>query len=344
MSKLKLILSILCMLVCVAVVAQNEAAKKQMDTYVIGFYNLENLFDTINDPNKNDEQYLPDGDYAWSGLKYRSKLERMSYAISRMPENLAILGVSEVENIGVLEDLVAQPTIKERNLRPILVEGPDKRGVDVGLLYSANTFRPTNVTSTRIISEIPDFYTRDQLCVSGMLDGELIHVIVIHWPSRGGGERRSAPRRADAARTTRHICDSLFAINADAKIVIMGDFNDDPVDASVIEHLGVRPTRGGTAKGELFNTTYDLYKKGIGSLAYQDKWNLFDQIIISESWLSSSAASLTYWRTVIFNKNFLAQQSGKYKGYPLRTHSGGVWTNGYSDHFPSLMWVVKNKK
>ena len=314
---------------------------KSLKTYVIGFYNLENLFDTINDPNKNDEQYLPNGDYSWGTLKYTNKLKRMSYAISQMPKNLAILGVSEVENIDVLNDLVKEESILERDLKPILVEGPDRRGVDVGLLYNPNYFTPTNVTSTRIISEIPNFYTRDQLCVSGILDGEEIHVIVLHWPSRGGGLKRSNPRRADAAKTTKHICDSLFNINPQAKIVIMGDLNDDPVDASVTKYLGAKGTKDKVNPMELYNTTYQLYKKGIGSLAYQDMWNLFDQIIISHEFLGKDYNTLKFWKTEIFNKEFLKQQDGKYKGYPLRTHSGGVWTNGYSDHFPSLMWVVK---
>jgi exonuclease III len=268
----------------------------------------------------------------------------MAYAISQMPKNLAILGVSEIENINVLEDLVKEPAISNRNLKPILVEGPDKRGIDVGLLYNSKLFSPTNVTSTRVESELENFFTRDQLCVSGILDGEEIHVIVVHWPSRSGGQQRSIPRRAEAARTTKHICDSLFAINPDAKIVIMGDLNDDPIDPSVTKELGAKSKIEETKKSELFNTTYAFYKQGIGTLAYKDQWNLFDQVIISQAWLNKNRKSLTYWKTEIFNKDFLKQQEGRYKGYPLRTHSGGVWTNGYSDHFPSLIWVVKYKK
>jgi hypothetical protein len=320
------------------------AQNKPLNAYVIGFYNLENLFDTIDDPIKNDAQFLPNGDYAWGTMKYTNKLQKMAYAISQMPKNLAILGVSEIENINVLEDLVKEPAISNRNLKPILVEGPDKRGIDVGLLYNSKLFSPTNVTSTRVESELENFFTRDQLCVSGILDGEEIHVIVVHWPSRSGGQQRSIPRRAEAARTTKHICDSLFAINPDAKIVIMGDLNDDPIDPSVTKELGAKSKIEETKKSELFNTTYAFYKQGIGTLAYKDQWNLFDQVIISQAWLNKNRKSLTYWKTEIFNKDFLKQQEGRYKGYPLRTHSGGVWTNGYSDHFPSLIWVVKYKK
>lgn len=323
--------------------AQSKGENKTLKAYVIGFYNLENLFDTINDPNKNDEQFLPDGDYAWGTLKYTNKLKKLSYAISQMPKNLAILGVSEAENISVLNDLVKEESIRNRNLKPILVEGPDRRGIDVGLLYNSDLFTPTNVTSTRIICDVPDFYTRDQLCVTGILDNEEINIIVLHWPSRGGGKKRSFQLRSDAAKTTKHICDSLFNINPKAKIVIMGDLNDDPIDASVTKSLGAKGKKEDVKPQELFNTTYKLYKSGIGSLAYQDMWNLFDQIIISHEFLGNDYNTLKYWKTEIFNKNFLMQQDGKYKGYPLRTHSGGVWTNGYSDHFPSLMWVVKKQ-
>lgn len=327
--------------------AQNKKTDKSnrpVNTYVIGFYNLENLFDTINDPTKNDEQFLPDGDYSWGSLKYTNKLKKLSYAISQMPKSLAVLGVSEVENIGVLEDLVKEPSIADRTLKPILVEGPDARGVDVGLLYNERLFKPTNVTSTPIKSDLDGFLTRDQLCVTGVLDGEEISIIVLHWPSRSGGEKRSVPRRAEAARTTKAICDSLFAINPDAKIVVMGDLNDDPINQSVTKHLGAKSKIEDTGRGELYNTTYNLYRKGIGTLAYQDQWNLFDQIIISKAWLNGKDRStLTFWRTEIFNRDFLKQQEGQYKGYPLRTHAGGVWTNGYSDHFPSLLWIVKYK-
>ena len=320
------------------------AQNKPLNAYVIGFYNLENLFDTIDDPIKNDAQFLPNGDYAWGTMKYTNKLQKMAYAISQMPKNLAILGVSEIENINVLEDLVKEPAISNRNLKPILVEGPDKRGIDVGLLYNSKLFSPTNVTSTRVESELENFFTRDQLCVSGILDGEEIHVIVVHWPSRSGGQQRSIPRRAEAARTTKHICDSLFAINPDAKIVIMGDLNDDPIDPSVTKELGAKSKIEETKKSELFNTTYAFYKQGIGTLAYKDQWNLFDQVIISQAWLNKNRETLSYWKTEIFNKDFLKQQEGKYKGYPLRTHASGVWTNGYSDHFPCLIWIVKYKQ
>ncbi len=330
-------------LVIASTLALSSHSQHAVDAYLIGYYNIENLFDTIDDPNKIDEQFLPDGSYGWGTLKYTNKLDKMSYVISTFPHNLAVLGVGEAENITVLEDLVKHPNIANRGLKPILIEGPDRRGIDVGLLYNPKLFTPTNVTSTHVKSDIENFITRSQLCVTGQMAGEEINIIVVHWPSRGGGEKRSMPRRRDAALTTKSLCDSLYRINPEAKIIIMGDLNDDPVDESVAKHLGAKGKKESVKKGELYNPAYRLFKRGIGSLGYQDQWNLFDQVIISHALLTKDRSTLSYWKAEIYNKNFLKQQSGQYKGYPLRTHAGGTYTNGYSDHFPSLLWLVKTK-
>ena len=199
----------------------------------------------------------------------------------------------------------------------------------------------TTITSTRVKSDIESFYTKDQLYVTGLLAGEEVSVIVLHWPSRGGGLKRSYPRRKDAALTTKSIVDSLNAINPNAKIIVMGDLNDDPVDDSVIKFLGAKGKQEQVAMGDLFNPFYALFKKGIGTIGYQDQWSLFDQIMISYPFLGKDYNQLQYYKAQVFNEEFLKQQEGKYKGYPLRTHSGGVWTNGYSDHFPSLIYLVK---
>ncbi|MDR1592571.1 MAG: endonuclease/exonuclease/phosphatase family protein [Prevotellaceae bacterium] len=321
-----------------------SAQENNLKAYVVGFYNLENLFDTIDSPDVNDEEYTPVN--GWGTMKYTNKLERMSYAISKMPEELAILGVSEIENRQVLEDLAAQPAIKERNLKVVHYDSPDLRGVDVGLFYDPAVFTVTNTASYRIRTTIPDFISRDQLVVTGRLAGEEIHVIVLHWPSRGGGENRSNPRRRDAALTTRAIVDSLFSADTNAKIIVMGDLNDDPVNASVVIHLGAKNEKSDMKPQHLYNPCYILYKKGIGSLGYNDQWNLFDQVMVSYELLPKTKgdfATLKYVKSEIFNKDFLKASSGKYKGYPLRTHAGGVWLNGYSDHFPSLIWLLKEE-
>ena len=315
----------------------------------IAFYNLENLFDTIHDVGKNDYEYLPDGTNKWNTRKYTSKLHNMSYAISqigldRSPVGAVIIGVSEVENQRVLDDLVKQPRIADRNYQVVLHEGPDRRGVDVGLLYNPRYFTMSNSKSVRLnYAADTTFRTRDQLVVSGYLQNEKIHVIVNHWPSRTGGELRSRPLRNAAAALTRSIVDSLFNIEPKAKIIIMGDLNDDPADESCAVVLGAKRDANKVKDGELYNVFWKTHKSGTGTLLYNGKWNLFDQIIISSELLNADNNSLRFWKSEIFRRDFLLQQEGRYKGSPLRTTAGGVWLNGYSDHLPTIIYLVKKR-
>ncbi|MFC2151477.1 endonuclease/exonuclease/phosphatase family protein, partial [Bacteroidota bacterium] len=254
----------------------------------------------------------------------------------------AIIGVCEIENRTVLEDLVKMPALKKYNYEVVHYESPDKRGVDVGLLYQPSIFTvKSSVSATLKIEDIEDFYTRDQLVVSGELDGEMIHVIVNHWPSRYGGEKRSAPLRNAAADLTRSLVDSIMIEDKNAKIIIMGDLNDDPINESLIKHLKANKEEESTNPGELYNATYPLFQKGIGSLAYRDNWNLFDQMVVSYPLLGKDKTTFKLYKTFIFDKEFLKQESGRYKGYPLRTHAGGVYKNGYSDHFPVFIYLIK---
>lgn len=319
------------------------------DTYVIGFYNLENLFDTINDPTlRNNDEFTPKGKNRWGTMKYNAKLENMSYAISQIgvtsltPDGAVILGVSEIENRSVLEDLVKMPSIADRNYQIVHHDGPDRRGVDCGLLYNPKYFQVTSWKSIPFtIADRPNFRSRDQLLVTGILAGEEVHVLVNHWPSRYGGEVASRPLRVAAAELSRSIADSLLAINPNAKIVIMGDLNDDPTNVSCAEVLNAKKNIADVEKGGLYNTMWPIFDKGNGSLGYQDTWCLYDQIIISYDWLGTDFSTLKFVKPEVFNKPFLTEQSGKRKGYPLRTHSGGVWKNGFSDHYPTLIYVVK---
>jgi len=323
-----------------------SAQKKQYKVATIAFYNLENLFDTLDTPNKKDFEYTPEGEKKWDSKKYISKQENMSKVIAQIGADVtksapAIIGVSEIENRAVLEDLVKTPALQKYNYKIVHYESPDRRGVDVGLLYQTSMFEVKNsVSATLKIEGKDDFYSRDQLVVSGELDGDMIHVIVNHWPSRYGGEKKSRPLRNAAADLTRSLTDSLMKLDKNAKIIIMGDLNDDPNNESVLKHLKAKKTKEGTVEGELFNTTYPLFQKGIGTLAYRDKWNLFDQIIISYP-LIEDKTGYKFYKTSVYNKDFLKRESGRYKGYPFRTHGGGVYLNGYSDHFPVYMYLIK---
>ena len=326
----------------------NSAPFKNMQLSCVAFYNLENLFDTIKGPN-NDEEYLPDGANKWSSMKYNSKLKNMSLVISQMGIDItavgpAILGVSEIENRGVLEDLVKHPSIAKRSYQIIHFDSPDRRGVDVGLLYNPRLFTVSNSKSYRLRTEDSTFLTRDQLMVSGYLLDEKIHVIVNHWPSRTGGEIRSQPKRNAAAGLTRSIVDSLFKVDPKAKVIVMGDLNDDPFNESCATILGAKKEAADVKPKELYNVFWKTLDKGIGSLSYNDQWNLFDQIILSHELVNGDKSKLTFWKGDVFYRNFLIQQEGRYKGTPLRTHAGGVWLNGYSDHLPTMVYLVKEQK
>lgn len=332
---------------CTKKTSTGSNEKVNVQLACVAFYNLENLFDTIHNEGVNDYEYTPTGANKWNGFKYNEKLKKMSYAISQIgldqsPLGAAIVGVSEIENRGVLEDLVAMPAIADRSYEIVHYDGPDRRGVDVALLYNPRLFVVSNSVSHPFRDENdPNFLTRDQLLVSGYLLGEKIHVIVNHWPSRFGGEVASRPKRVGAAKVTKSIVDSIYRIEPKAKIIIMGDMNDDPTNESTAVVLNAKKNAEDVQKGGLFNPMWSIFDRGIGSLAYQGQWNLFDQIIISYDLLNAPRTELKFWRAEVFNASFLTHQEGQDKGNPLRTHSRGVWLNGYSDHFPTLIYVVK---
>ncbi len=327
-----------------------QETERQYKINCIAFYNLENLFDTIpNNSRGRDEEYTPEGKKVWGSKIYTEKLENMADVISKIgtehsPKGPAILGVCEVENRSVLEDLVKMPKIADRNYKIVHFDSPDYRGIDVGLLYQGGIFELTSSRSVTLnFPDAPKYKTRDQLVVSGKLDGEMIHIIVNHWPSRSGGEKRSRPRRVSAGKLCRTIVDSIMTVDPKAKIIVMGDLNDDPSNKSVTKALKAKGKKKKLKEGDLFNTTWSLHKKGIGTLAYRDSWNLFDQLIISQQLLNDEEG-YKFYKTQIYNKKEICQKEGKYKGYPLRTHVGSTYMGGYSDHFPSYLFVIKEIK
>ena len=324
--------------------AQEQQAYK---VGLVGFYNLENLFDTIDDPNKNDEEFLPNGANQWNTEKYTTKLHNLAYAISTIgtdwsPDGVAILGVSEIENRTVLEDLVAQPELADRHYQVVHYESPDRRGVDVGLLYNPKYFKLMSSKSYRtVVPNQPEFITRDQLLVSGLFDGEMMHFIVMHWPSRFGGEKRSLPGRKAAATLCRHIADSIMREDPNAKIIMMGDFNDYPDNRSVTEYLRASGNMKDLRDGEFFNPMYELHKKGYGTNYYRDVPGVLDQTVITPGLLPTDYSTYQFKNAKVHNKEFLKQHGGRYNGFPFRTFAGGAWAGGYSDHFPVYVILLK---
>jgi len=242
-------------------------------------------------------------------------------------------------------------------------ESPDRRGIDVGLLYQKKFFKPTSYINiplmitqdqakvvkkqeeeekTDDVIEVAEkgkrVYTRDVLLVTGLLEGEEIHVLVNHWPSRSGGEKRSSPFREAAGKLNRKIMDSLIAINPDAKIISMGDFNDGTYNKSIKEGIGAKLKKEEVKQGGVYNPFEQMAKEGHSTLFYRDSGDIFDQIMVSESLIRTDYSSLRYWKAGIYNKPFMIQTSGQYKGYPLRNSASEP---GFSDHFPVYIYLIK---
>lgn len=326
-----------------------NAQKQEVKVAAIGFYNLENLFDTEDDPTIKDEEFTPEGSKAWTEDKYNEKLANMAYVISQMgtdltPNGVSILGISEIENRKVVEDLLKEPVLAGRGYEIVHYDSPDFRGIDVGLIYNPKHFQVTKSTPIPVDISVGDLKrtTRDILHVEGLFDGEPLHILVNHWPSRRGGEKKSAWKRNKSAKMCRTVIDSLETLNPGAKVIVMGDLNDDPTSESVKSHLMTVGNREDLSKNRfLFNPFEDIYRRGLGSNAYRDAWSLFDQIIITESLTNEDQEGYYFHKGQVFNKKFLIQRSGQYKGYPMRTFSFDKYQGGYSDHFPSFIYLIK---
>ena len=323
--------------------------KQQFTTALVGFYNVENVYDTIDAPGVDDAEWLPTSAKQWNSERYYRKLEKTATVLGAMgkelhPLGLALFGLSEVENREVVEDLVATPPLKERGYRVVHEDSPDRRGVDVALVYNPALYKVYAHKAYRLNMADTSFRTRDQLLVSGVLDGDTTHVIVCHWPSRRGGEKASQPKREAAAELGRHIIDSLMAINPRARVMLMGDLNDDPTNASIARFLKANGDKTKAVGDALYNPMYDPFQKGIGSLAWRDSWNLFDQIIVSPSLVTGAGGRYKYYGVRIFNEPYLRQTEGAFAGYPNRTYVGDTYQDGYSDHFPVFVILVKEVK
>lgn len=327
----------------------NSQSKRQFKVHTIAFYNVENLFDTINDPNKFDEASPIMELKSGREEVYVNKVQNMAFAISKIGADIskntpAIIGLSEVENRSVIEDLANDPVLVSKNYGIIHYESPDERGIDVALMYQKSLFKPLDSKSFELKLRDSDGdrdYTRDQLLVSGYLDGDLMHIIVNHWPSRSGGEARSRSKREEAAALNRRIIDSLQSDNPYAKIFTMGDLNDNPNNSSLKKVLKAKGDKNRIGFKGLYNPMEGFFKKGLGSNAYRDSWSLFDQIIISQPLLEDDYSSYRFFKAGIFNAQFLITKKGQFKGYPFRSFSWGGFTDGYSDHFPVYVHVIK---
>jgi endonuclease/exonuclease/phosphatase family metal-dependent hydrolase len=318
----------------------------------IAFYNVENLFDTVRDTLIFDEDRTPAGKDHWTLERYQKKLDHIAKVLSEIGADITktspdIIGLCEVENRKVLEDLVHHPYLQNKDYGIVHFDSPDMRGIDVALLYKRAVFLPGTFKSHRLLLvnlEDERNFTRDQLVVGGLLDDEQVYFIVNHWPSRSGGETKSQPNRIAAAQLNKTIIDSILTLESEAKIISMGDFNDDPTDVSFKKVLKTKGKPKEVAETDLFNPMEALYKKGLGSLAYRDKWNLFDQLFFTGNFLDPQHSTYAFWKAGIYNPPYIVDARGQYKGYPLRTYAGGNYVGGYSDHFPVYLYLIKHVK
>lgn len=349
--------------------------QKSYALYGVAFYNLENLFDTLHDAGKNDYEYLPNGTNKWGKMKYEAKLHNMARVLSelctdKLPLGPAVIGLSEVENENVLQDLLKQPELAKRGWQYVDYPGVDRRGVECAFFYNPRFFQLESsmivpyyyAPSGRVDDPLLGFYTDNQgkvraytdlkgdtthitrgfLVMSGTMAGERIHFIVNHWPSRAAGDEV----RQRAGFQVRQLVLALMKSEPDSKVIVMGDMNDDPNNKSMTEQLGcVSEPEKVKRDTDMYNPWYNtLYKVGQGTLLYDGKWNLFDQIVVSGNLVGKDRSTLKFYQHAIFMRDYLFQQEGKYKGNPLRTHAGGVWLNGFSDHLPTQIYLVKEVK
>jgi hypothetical protein len=346
--------ALICFLITFSGFSQDKKKEKRFKIHTVAFYNLENLFDTINDTTKFDEKSPIMEIKADREAIYVKKVRNMARVIADIGAEVtgntpAIIGVCEVENRDVLVDVVNDPLLLAKDYGIIHYESPDARGIDVALLYQKSLFRPISHGSYEV--KIYDNktrkrkQTRDQLLVSGKLDGDLIHIIVNHWPSRSGGEARSRANRVTAAKVSRYLKDSLMVKDPYAKVFIMGDLNDDPTNESVKVVLNAKSDKEDVDLKGLYNPYDDMFtKNGYGTTAYRDAWSLFDQIMFTKALIKKEDySSFRFYKAGIYNKQYLTNKRGRYKGYPFRSFSNG-FTGGFSDHFPVYVYLIKEVK
>ncbi|TXE18283.1 endonuclease [Psychroserpens burtonensis] len=310
--------------------------------HTIAFYNLENLFDIPNDATKHDGDFLPGLEKRWTKKRYEEKLYKLGQVISKIgfddtQKPPAIVGLAEIENKKVIQDLLQGKELEPYDYGFVHYDSKDERGIDVALIYDKTVFTVEDSKTYSVYLEDhkgEQDYTRDILLVSGMFYSEKLHLIINHWPSRREGELESKPKRVKAAQKVFEIMDSLKKAHSNPKILVMGDFNDNPSNES-LKFL--------SKAGELYNPMDTLLSYSRGSVSHNFKWNIFDQILFSTNFFETEMNALKFDEANIFDEAFLKQNKGKFKGQPFRTYAGKKYKGGYSDHFPVYIQLNMTK-
>jgi predicted extracellular nuclease len=300
-------------------------------------YNVENYFDCVDDSLTDDSEYLPGGMRGWNYEKYTRKQANISKVIAAIGgwEAPALVGLCEIESEKCMWDLTRYSGLKNMNYRFVHFESPDPRGVDVALLYQAMLFKPIQKQAINVRFPFSEkSRTRDLLFVSGIIPtGDTLHVFVCHFPSRLGGELESEEKRNFVASVVKLKTDSLFAINSNSNILIMGDFNDYPTNKSMLDVMGALPPVKNASAAKLYNLMYPLHVAGKGSHKHEGSWGALDQIIVSGNLLTNK--NFRCKEASVFDAAFLLENDNKFLGkQPFRTYNGMKYQAGFADHLP----------
>jgi predicted extracellular nuclease len=314
----------------------------------VAFYNQENLFDTIDDPHKNDNEFLPGSKNQWTSERYKTKIEHMAQVVASMNDGAGadIIGMCEVENDAVLNDLTQNHQVQKMKYKFVHFEGPDERSIDNALLYQSKKFTLVSATAYPVVfAENLNSKTRDILLVTlkhTKTKSNLI-VLVNHFPSRLGGEKESEPKRINAAKILRSIYDSISKADPNTPVMMVGDFNDYPTNTSIHDTLAAKGHTAELSNNDLFNAMYELEEQKIGSHYYKNEWHVLDQIIMSNNMVNCTGKICYSPKSVsIYKQPWMLESTGKYAGSPLRTYGGQKYLGGYSDHLP--VYVILDLK
>lgn len=316
-------------------------SQENNESAIIMFYNVENLYDTINDPFTNDDDFTPEGKNNWTSIRYQKKINDIAKVISSINENdlPIIAGFAELENKTVLEDLIQTESLKLKKYKIVHEESPDVRGIDVGLIYNADEFQ--YLTHTKIpVTLDTEYKVRDILYTKGILKGtDTLHIFVNHWKSRSGGQNETESQRIECALTLKNAVDSIINTNSYAKILIMGDLNDEPSDKSVFEIL---KANNSGEQGSLYNLMLTLAQNGYGTYSFRGEWNMLDNIIVSNNMLSDKKGFVVSKNSgQIFSAEWISFTNKDGDKSPNRTYGGSNYYGGYSDHYPVFVILKK---
>ena len=342
MKKINLSLIVLSSLIIFACGSKKESASKEENSYArVLFYNVENLFDTLDTEGVKDSEYTPGSDKNWNSERYYEKLSQLSKVIASADTGYFpdLIGLSEIENKEVIIDLINSPLLKDQNYSIIHQDSPDKRGIDVSLIYN-DAYEPIYMDFILVDLPVERSHTRDILYSKGVLYKDTVHIFINHWPSRYGGKEISDPKRAFTAQILRDVIDSIQDADNSPRIIIMGDFNDYPPDSSLSYVLNAKAVVGEN-ENDLINLAWDINAAGKGTYNYKGEWGALDQFIITANFFSQGKLRADEQSYNVVKRDWLLYTNNKGEQYPSRTYGGKNYYGGYSDHLAILLKLKK---